>query len=355
MGSVILKEGADVVQRLLAQTDGGLTGEARGLADAVDMGIRQQALGVLAEGGGHVAEELVAAAREPALQRFRLKARGDGRVEEDLPVAELGKLLVLHENDVFRQAGENRVAVREELRKLHPAVAVRLLEGGLSRAAEVAHVRAEVLQPGGDHRTRRAHADDARLQAGDLHRIGAPLLRAEAVQIANQLADDVFDDALVAVVLHARHDDALFAGGGNVDVRTDGELEYRSLRFETEELEQENYQGNAVVNYTEYEIPYTRIIEHKHFEFACQGGNEGSIPKTIITKEYPATWKKGDEPYYPMNDEKNNKLYAQYKELAEKESNVIFGGRLGMYKYFDMHNVVEEALNCVKENMCAKN
>lgn len=97
-----------------------------------------------------------------------------------------------------------------------------------------------------------------------------------------------------------------------------GELEYRSLRFETEELEQENYQGNAVVNYTEYEIPYTRIIEHKHFEFACQGGNEGSIPKTIITKEYPATWKKGDEPYYPMNDEKNNKLYAQYKELAEK-------------------------------------
>ena len=134
-----------------------------------------------------------------------------------------------------------------------------------------------------------------------------------------------------------------------------GELEYRSLRFETEELEQENYQGNAVVNYTEYEIPYTRIIEHKHFEFACQGGNEGSIPKTIITKEYPATWKKGDEPYYPMNDEKNNKLYAQYKELAEKESNVIFGGRLGMYKYFDMHNVVEEALNCVKENMCAKN
>lgn len=131
-----------------------------------------------------------------------------------------------------------------------------------------------------------------------------------------------------------------------------GELEYRSLRFETEELDVENYQGNAVVNYTEYEIPYTRIIEHKHFEFGCQGGNEGSIPKTIITREYPATWKKGDEPYYPMNDEKNNTLYARYKELADKEASVIFGGRLGMYKYFDMHNVVAEALELVKEELC---
>lgn len=128
-----------------------------------------------------------------------------------------------------------------------------------------------------------------------------------------------------------------------------GELEYRSLRFETEELDMENYQGNAVVNYTEYEIPYTRIIEHKHFEFGCQGENEGSNPKTIITREYPATWKKGDEPYYPMNDEKNNKLYAKYKALADKEENVIFGGRLGMYKYFDMHNVVAEALKLSRE------
>ena len=90
-----------------------------------------------------------------------------------------------------------------------------------------------------------------------------------------------------------------------------GELEYRSLRFETEMLDCENYQGNAVVNYTEYEIPYTRIIEHKHFEFGCQSGEP--YPKTIITREYPATWKKGDEPYYPMNDEKNNTLYARYK------------------------------------------
>lgn len=121
-----------------------------------------------------------------------------------------------------------------------------------------------------------------------------------------------------------------------------GELEYRSLRFATEVLNEENYQGNAVVNYTEYKIPYTRIIEHKHFEFGCQNGNYN--PKTIITREYPATWKKGDEPYYPMNDKKNNDLYAKYRELADKQNKVIFGGRLGMYKYFDMHQVIEEAL-----------
>lgn len=126
-----------------------------------------------------------------------------------------------------------------------------------------------------------------------------------------------------------------------------GELEYRSLRFETEELEEENYQGNAVVNYTEYEIPYTRIIEHKHFEFGCQNGNYN--PKTVITKEYPAAWEKGDEPYYPMNDEKNNSLYAKYLEKAKSVPKVIFGGRLGMYKYFDMHQVIEEALR-VAEN-----
>lgn len=119
-----------------------------------------------------------------------------------------------------------------------------------------------------------------------------------------------------------------------------GELEYRSLRFETEILESENYQGNAVVNYNEYEIPYTRIIEHKHFEY-------GKQEKTIITREYPATWKKGDEPYYPMNDEKNNCLYEKYKALADKENKVIFGGRLGMYKYYDMHHIISEALEMV--------
>ena len=116
-----------------------------------------------------------------------------------------------------------------------------------------------------------------------------------------------------------------------------GELEYRSLRFETEILDTDNYQGNAVVNYTEYEVPYTRIIEHKHFEYA-------DAEKTVVTREYPADWKHGDEPYYPMNDEKNNALYAKYRELADKEDRVIFGGRLGMYRYFDMHNVIEEAL-----------
>ena len=129
-----------------------------------------------------------------------------------------------------------------------------------------------------------------------------------------------------------------------------GYLEYRSLRFETETLDEENYQGNAVVNYTEYEIPYTRIIEHKHFEFMCQDESK-RVPKTVITREYPADWKPGDEPYYPMNDEKNNALYEKYKALADKESNVIFGGRLGMYKYFDMHNVIAEALKCAENEL----
>ncbi|MBR3823722.1 MAG: UDP-galactopyranose mutase [Lachnospiraceae bacterium] len=120
-----------------------------------------------------------------------------------------------------------------------------------------------------------------------------------------------------------------------------GELQYRSLRFEEETIEGcDNYQGNAVVNYTEREIPFTRIIEHKHFEFGTQ-------PDTIITREYPATWAKGDEPYYPINDDRNNTLFAQYKELADKETNVLFGGRLGQYKYYDMDKVIEAALDMV--------
>ena len=124
-----------------------------------------------------------------------------------------------------------------------------------------------------------------------------------------------------------------------------GTLEYRSLRFETEELpEEDNYQGNAVVNYTERKVPYTRIIEHKHFEFQTGEG-------TVITREYPATWKKGDEPYYPINDEKNGALYAQYAELAKKEANVLFGGRLGQYKYYDMDKVIRSALDMVKEEL----
>ena len=133
-----------------------------------------------------------------------------------------------------------------------------------------------------------------------------------------------------------------------------GELEYRSLKFETEELDEENYQGNAVVNYTEYEIPYTRIIEHKHFEYGPSLGKtaEGiTAQKTIITKEYPDKWVQGKEPYYTMNDEKNTKLYEKYKELANKDNKVIFGGRLGQYKYFDMDKVILEALNLAKEEL----
>lgn len=132
-----------------------------------------------------------------------------------------------------------------------------------------------------------------------------------------------------------------------------GELEYRSLRFETEELNMENFQGNAVVNYTEYEVPYTRIIEHKHFEFGCQNGTVN--PKTVITREYPAKWESGDEPYYPMNDEKNNALYRKYQDLAEKKKNVIFGGRLGMYKYYDMHQVIAEALKTARRELNIQN
>ena len=123
-----------------------------------------------------------------------------------------------------------------------------------------------------------------------------------------------------------------------------GELEYRSLRFETEILQEENYQGNAVVNYTEYEVPYTRIMEHKHFEF-------GKQPTTVITREYPQNWTRDKEPYYPVNNDKNNNLYEKYKELASKDSKVIFGGRLGQYKYYDMDQVIAAALKCVKEEL----
>lgn len=117
-----------------------------------------------------------------------------------------------------------------------------------------------------------------------------------------------------------------------------GELEYRSLRFEEEILDIPDFQGNAVVNYTEAEVPYTRIIEHKHFEFGTQ-------EKTVISKEYSLDWKEGAEPYYPINDEKNNRLYQKYKVLSEKEKNVLFGGRLAEYKYYDMHQIVEKVLN----------
>ena len=123
-----------------------------------------------------------------------------------------------------------------------------------------------------------------------------------------------------------------------------GTLQYRSVRFENTLLDMPNYQGNAVINYTASDVPYTRIIEHKHFEF-------GKQPKTVISKEFSAEWKRGDEPYYPINDEKNNALYENYKDKATSENNVIFGGRLGQYKYYDMHVVIKNALATVEKEL----
>lgn len=123
-----------------------------------------------------------------------------------------------------------------------------------------------------------------------------------------------------------------------------GNLEYRSLRFETEVVDEENWQGNAVVNYTEREVPWTRIIEHKHFEYGTQ-------PKSVITREYPATWEPGDEPYYPINDERNTALYAEYVKLAEQEGDIVFAGRLGGYKYYDMDKAIDAAFDLVKAEL----
>ncbi len=141
---------------------------------------------------------------------------------------------------------------------------------------------------------------------------------------------DVFDKVLYTGMIDEYFDYCL------------GELEYRSLRFEEEFLADcDNYQGNAVVNYTEREVPYTRIIEHKHFEF-------GKQEATVITREYPVEWHRGDEPYYPVNDERNNILFQKYKELADLEQNVLFGGRLGQYRYYDMDKVIAAALEMVE-------
>lgn len=126
-----------------------------------------------------------------------------------------------------------------------------------------------------------------------------------------------------------------------------GKLEYRTVRFENSVLDMEDYQGNAVVNYTEYEIPYTRIIEHKHFEFT-------KCPKTVISKEYPTEWKEGMEPFYPINDEKNGELYKKYEQEAKQHDGVIFGGRLGEYKYYDMDKVIERALSVASEELSGK-
>ena len=144
-------------------------------------------------------------------------------------------------------------------------------------------------------------------------------------------------DSLGEKVVYTGPIDAYFA-------YTLGTLEYRSVRFETEVLDKPNFQGNAAVNYTDAETPWTRIIEHKWFEFG-KDENGQDLPKTVISREYSSEWKPGDEPYYPVNDEKNGKLYEAYKKLAEKEENVIFGGRLGEYKYYDMDAVIAVALD----------
>ncbi|MBR1409294.1 MAG: UDP-galactopyranose mutase, partial [Clostridia bacterium] len=129
-----------------------------------------------------------------------------------------------------------------------------------------------------------------------------------------------------------------------------GALEYRSVRFETEVLDCPNFQGNAAVNYTDRETPFTRIIEHKWFEFGKDAdGND--LPRTVISREYSSEWKPGDEPYYPVNDEKNGALYAQYRELAQGEKKVLFGGRLGEYKYYDMDKVIASALDAAEREL----
>ena len=129
-----------------------------------------------------------------------------------------------------------------------------------------------------------------------------------------------------------------------------GNLQYRSVRFENEVLDIPNYQGNAAVNYTDEDTPFTRIIEHKWFEFGKDENGE-DIPKTVISREYSSEWKPGDEPYYPVNDEANSKLYAAYKQLADKEKKVIFGGRLGEYKYYDMDAVIAAALSMSEKSL----
>ena len=150
-------------------------------------------------------------------------------------------------------------------------------------------------------------------------------------------------DALAEKVVYTGPVDAFF----NYQL---GTLEYRSVCFENELLDIPNFQGNAAVNYTDRETPWTRIIEHKWFEFG-KDENGNDLPKTVISREYSSEWKPGDEPYYPVNDEKNGKLYQQYKELAEKEKNVIFGGRLGEYKYYDMDQVIAAVLQKCREEL----
>ena len=183
-------------------------------------------------------------------------------------------------------------------------------------------------------------SDTLAVMSGESYRLTVSEEYKAMLKVLNEHKEEL--DALAEKVIYTGPIDAYF------DYKL-GELEYRSVRFETEVLDQPNFQGNAAVNYTDAETPWTRIIEHKWFEFGKdEEGND--LPKTVISREYSSEWKLGDEPYYPVNDEKNGKLYEEYKKLAEKEENIIFGGRLGEYKYYDMDAVIAAALDmCEKE------
>ncbi|MBP5433329.1 UDP-galactopyranose mutase [Ruminococcus sp.] len=170
------------------------------------------------------------------------------------------------------------------------------------------------------------------------------MLRGIEVRLSTDyLAEKAELDRLVEKIIYTGAIDAYF--GFSL-----GKLEYRTVRFETELLDIPNYQGNAVVNYTDRETPYTRIIEHKWFEFG-KDENEKELPKTVISKEYSKEFAEGDEPFYPINDQRNGALYERYRQLAEKEKNVIFGGRLGEYKYYDMDKVISAALECADREL----
>lgn len=167
--------------------------------------------------------------------------------------------------------------------------------------------------------------------------VRAMLEGADVLTDTDYLTDKDYFDARSSHVIYTGAIDEYFG-------YTLGNLEYRSVRFETELLDQENYQGNAAVNYTDRETPWTRIIEHKWFQFGLD--DEGkNIPKTVISREFSQEWKPGDEPYYPLNDERNNRLYCEYRKLAESEPDITFGGRLGEYKYYDMDQVIAAALD----------
>ena len=182
------------------------------------------------------------------------------------------------------------------------------------------------------------------IPVGGYTRMVGNMLRGVEVKLGiDYLADKEKWNSMAEHVIYTGPIDAYF----HYDL---GPLEYRSVRFETEVLDQPNFQGNAAVNYTDRETPWTRIIEHKWFEFGKDSeGND--LPKTVISREYSSAWKVGDEPYYPVNDEKNGALYQKYKQLAKEETKVIFGGRLGEYKYYDMDAVIDSALQCAEKRL----